>query len=103
MTNKEDAGLFISDVGGTLLSVSAWPYTLADLENAKHIHELPKRDTITLNIDYKQRGVGTSFLWAEPLDKYQLKSGQKCRYKFRIRPYTKEMGDFDSLWRIKLP
>jgi len=103
MTNKEDAGLFISDIGGTFLSMSAWPYTLTDLETARHINELPKRDTITLNIDYKQRGVGTSFLWANPLDKYALKAGKKYSYKFRIRPYTKEMGEFDALWRAKLP
>jgi len=103
MTNNEELGLYISDIGGTLLSISAWPYTLADLEKARHIHELPKRDTITLNIDFKQRGVGTSFLWAHPLNKYALKARKKYSYKFRIRPYSKEMGEFDALWRIKPP
>jgi hypothetical protein len=41
---------------GTLLGSSAWPYTQQDLEAATHIHELPRRDTITLNVDYGQRG-----------------------------------------------
>jgi len=29
-----------------LLYVSAWPYTMQDLEKARHINELPNRDTI---------------------------------------------------------
>ncbi|HUY01357.1 MAG TPA: glycoside hydrolase family 2 TIM barrel-domain containing protein [Candidatus Deferrimicrobium sp.] len=100
VTNKDNMGLFISDVGGTLLSISAWPYTLEDLEKAKHVHELSERDTITLNIDYKQRGVGTDFLFASPLKEYRFKSRQHYAYKFRIRPYTQDMGNFDSLWRV---
>ncbi|NVM29616.1 MAG: DUF4981 domain-containing protein [Candidatus Helarchaeota archaeon] len=102
LTNEDEQGLFISDIGGTLLSISAWPYTMTDLEDAKHIHELPRRDTITLNIDYKQCGVGHDFVFAGPIDEYKLKAKKKYRYKFRIRPYTKEMGDFDSLWRGKI-
>jgi beta-galactosidase len=54
LTNKDDTGLLA--VGMPLLSVSAWPYTMEDLEKAKHINELPRRDTITVNLDYKQMG-----------------------------------------------
>ena len=103
LTNESESGLFISDVGGTYLSISAWPYTMADLEDAQHINELPRRETITLNIDYKQCGVGHDFVFAGPMDKYKLKAKKQYSYKFRIRPYTQEMGDFDSLWRSKLP
>ncbi len=99
LTNKDEYGLFISDVGGTFLSISAWPYTMEDLEIAKHIHELPQRETITLNIDYKQRGIGNSFIWSNPLPPYRLKKKKIYRYKFLIRPYTKKMGSFDSVWR----
>ena len=38
-------------IGSPLLNVSAWPYTMEDLEQAKHIHQLPRRDTITVNLD----------------------------------------------------
>ncbi len=101
LTDDTDSGLFISDVGGTLLSVSAWPYTLNELDDAKHIHELPRRDFITVNIDYKQRGVGNSFLWAQPLEQYQLKAKQTYSYAFQLRPYSKDLGDFNSLWQQK--
>ena len=48
--------------------MSVWPYTQADLEAAQHIHELPRRDTNTINIGYAQRGVGDlfSFLYGWP-------------------------------------
>ncbi len=103
LTNGDEAGLFISDVGGTFLSISAWPYTMTDLEAAQHINELPRRETITLNIDYKQSGVGHDFIFPDPMDKYKLKGKNQYSYKFRLRPYVKEMGDFDSLWREKVP
>ncbi|MHA1360344.1 MAG: glycoside hydrolase family 2 TIM barrel-domain containing protein [Candidatus Helarchaeota archaeon] len=102
LTDENENGLFISDYGGTLLNFSAWPYTLEDLAQAKHIHELPRQDIITINIDYKQRGIGNSFIWAKPILKYRLKKNEIYRYTFRIQPYNKKMGDFDTLWRQKL-
>jgi len=55
---KDDKGFKITDHSGQLLNFSAWPFSLQELERAKHIHELPIGDFITLNIDLKQRGVG---------------------------------------------
>src|SRR3990170_7293379 len=56
---------FTDDRGNGLLAVrrsglgaSAWPYTMEDLEQARHIHELPRRDAITVNLDGGQMGVG---------------------------------------------
>ncbi|MHA1282177.1 MAG: glycoside hydrolase family 2 TIM barrel-domain containing protein [Promethearchaeota archaeon] len=99
LTDDENSGLFICDKGGTLLNISAWPYTLEDLEKAEHIHELPKRDNITVNVDYKQRGIGGShFGFNDVLDKYRLKKKKHYEYSFLIIPYTKELGDFNSLY-----
>ncbi|HCO95569.1 MAG TPA: glycoside hydrolase family 2, partial [Phycisphaerales bacterium] len=61
LTNKQGAGLLA--VGMPLLSVSAWPFTMEDLEKATHINELPRRKTITVNLDYKQMGVGGDDSW----------------------------------------
>ena len=101
MTDKTSAGLLV--VGMPLLSVSAWPYTMADLERARHINELPPRDTITLNIDYRQMGVGADDGWgARPHPEYSL----PCRpytYRFRLRPLSPDMGDLDSLVHVTLP
>lgn len=47
-----------------------------------HIHELPERDTITLNIDGMQRGLGELI---SPLRKeYELKGGKTYSYSFVI-------------------
>ena len=98
LTNEKGFGLLISDIGGTLLNVSAWPYTMEDLENATHNHELPRRENITLNIDYNQQGVGGDIPGLAMLHKeFKLKKKIPYSYCFRIRPYSKEMGDLNSV------
>jgi beta-galactosidase len=93
-TDKNGLGLFIK--GSPLLSVSAWPYTMKDLEKASHINELPTREIITINIDYKQKGLGTgltqnSLVHDEPtLKKYQLLGNEKYNYKFILKPIDKK-------------
>ena len=97
------SGLLISDIGGTLLNTSAWPYTMEDLESANHIHELPRRENITFNIDYKQQGVGGDLPAIAMLHKeFKLKGGIPYTYCFRLRPYTKDIGDFSSV-AFKIP
>ncbi|MHA1268990.1 MAG: glycoside hydrolase family 2 TIM barrel-domain containing protein [Candidatus Helarchaeota archaeon] len=98
LTDENGVGILISDIGGTLLNISAWPYTLDDLDNAKHINELPHRDFITVNIDYKQRGVGgDSVVLTGIHDEYKLKAKKEYIYTFRLKPYTLEMGDFNEV------
>jgi beta-galactosidase len=77
---------------------SAWPYTMEDLESADHIHELPIRDTITLNIDYGQKGVGdlTSAMLGMPEDA-QLLAGKPCRFRFTMR--AERINDISTVTR----
>jgi len=79
-------GIEIRSEGEHLLNISAWPYTMADLEAADHIHELPRRETITLNLDYGQKGVGdlTSAILGMPEDA-QLLAFETCRFSFIVR------------------
>ncbi len=103
LTNEENVGLFVSDIGGTHLSISAWPYSLEDLELANHTYDLPKREFITFNINYKQQGVGGDIPAMAMLHKkYKLKGDQDYSYTFRIRGYSKDNGDFNSLFK-KIP
>ncbi|NVM46343.1 MAG: DUF4981 domain-containing protein [Candidatus Lokiarchaeota archaeon] len=103
LTNIEDTGLFVSDIGGTHLSISAWPYSLDDLDSANHTYDLPKRDIITFNIDYKQQGVGGDVPGLAMIHKkYILKGGEEYSYTFRIRGYAKDKGDFNTLFK-KVP
>jgi len=72
LTNEEGVGLLV--VGMPLLSVGAHHFTIADfdpgLENAqRHTIDVRKRDLVTLNMDYKQMGVGGDNRWgARPHD-----------------------------------
>ncbi|TFF88342.1 MAG: DUF4981 domain-containing protein, partial [Promethearchaeota archaeon] len=87
LTNEKDEGILISDIGGTNLNITAWPYTIEDLEKATHIHELPVRENITLNIDYKQKGVGGDLPGLPSVHKeFKLKKNKIYEYSFSIIP-----------------
>ncbi len=69
---------------GAPLNLSAWPFTLADLEKATHQEKLVRREFITLNIDMAQMGVGGNDAWgARPLEQYMLPAEGEYRYAFR--------------------
>ncbi len=87
-TLTDRAGTGVRIVGAEPLSLSAWPYAMEDLETARHLHELPERNFITLNIDHRQMGVGGDDSWSEqarPHPEFRLPA-QPYRYAFRIRP-----------------
>ena len=101
-TDEDGFGLLA--VGMPLLYASAWPYTMEDLEKAKHIHELPRRDTITVNLDYRQMGVGGDDGWTErarPHPEYRLPL-KTYSYSFRLQPVTPAVGDIAALARRAL-
>ena len=101
LTSKEAKGLMA--VGMPLLSVSAWPYTMQDLENARHIHEPKRRGNITVNLDYKQMGVGGDNSWgARTHPEYTLPAGAYS-YMFCLRPYSAAMGNIEIVARRPLP
>ena len=97
LTDAGGSGLLAS--GLPLLSLSAWPYTMEDLEKATHVNELPRRDTITLNLDLRQMGVGGDDGWgARPHPEYTL-DAKPYAYRFRLRPYSPSMGPLDEVAR----
>jgi beta-galactosidase len=97
-TNDKEEGIFILEIGGTYLSISAWPYTMEDLESATHNYELPCRDFTTINIDYKQQGVGGDIPAMAMLhDEFKLKGNQTYKYSFLLKGYSKEMGSINMI------
>jgi len=103
-TNDKGEGLLA--VGDPVVSVSAWPYSLQDLEQAKHISDLPRRNFITVNLDYKQMGVGGINTWsavAKPLPEFCLPSNKSYNYEFYLMPYSAKMGSFDEAANFRLP
>ncbi|MBT7171198.1 MAG: DUF4981 domain-containing protein, partial [Phycisphaerales bacterium] len=49
------------------MQMTAWPYTQRDLTVTKHNAELPKRRTMTLQVDLQQMGVGGDNSWGLPV------------------------------------
>ncbi len=85
---KTKEGLLI--VADSLLSMSAWPYTEENIQNAKHTNKLKDAGFITLNIDLIQMGVGGNDSWSEvaaPLEKYQIKA-RDYQYSFYLVPFN---------------
>lgn len=83
-TNETGDGIKIT--GLPRVDVSAWPYTAEVLEAATHDYQLPNMPFYTVQVDYKQRGVGGNNSWGlKPLDKYRLLDDQYS-YSFVISP-----------------
>jgi len=97
VTLTNDRGIGLLAVGMPLLNVSARHYEDGDLQSAGHSYELTRRDFITLNLDYRQMGVGGDNSWgARPHAEYLL-TAKSYRYKFRLRPYSATEGTPMSL------
>ena len=72
---------------GNHFNFSAWNCTQDDLANAEHIHELPERDLVTLNIDLIQMGVGGDVpAGGSPHPEYLLPKGKLYQYGFVLSP-----------------
>lgn len=84
MTLTDDSGGGIKITALPLLYVSAWPWSLEDLENARHPYQLPQRDFVTVNIDYKQMGVGGDDSWGAAIHKAYLLPARDYEYRFLL-------------------
>jgi len=103
-TNDQGNGLLA--VAESQFSVSAWPYSVQDLQQATHINELPRRDFYTVNLDYKQQGVGGTNTWTElarALPDYRLTTSRSYSYQYYLRPITSEMDALDEVANHSFP
>ncbi|MGA3095081.1 MAG: glycoside hydrolase family 2 TIM barrel-domain containing protein [Bryobacteraceae bacterium] len=92
-TNSAGVGWSIS--GAPTFYFSAWPFRMAELDQApaagaaahRHPSEIRMADDITVNIDYRQMGIGGDDGWgARPLAQFLLRANTEYRYKFRMEP-----------------
>jgi hypothetical protein len=51
-------------------------YTAQDLDAAYHTYDLHPRAEVVLNLDYRQRGLGTESCGPGPLEQYKIKPGR---------------------------
>lgn len=86
-SDKSGNGIRVS--GMPLIYFSAWPYETRELETKDHPYLMSRAKDITVNIDYKQMGVGGDDSWgALPHDEFRLWV-QDYGYKFRVEPVFK--------------
>lgn len=72
--------------GAQDLSMSVWPWTAKNIEEAMHPYELVEQGSFTVNIDLIQAGVGGNDSWspnAAPIEKYQIPAGN-YEYSFTL-------------------
>ncbi|MFW6277515.1 MAG: glycoside hydrolase family 2 TIM barrel-domain containing protein, partial [Prolixibacteraceae bacterium] len=83
ITDGSGNGLFFE--GMPLVSVSAHHNTLEDFEKGKHTTDIKPRDLTSVNIDYKQMGVGGDNSWgAQTHEQYRL-TEKEYSYSFRMK------------------
>jgi len=71
------------------LQMGAWPFSQKQISQTKHWYKLKKENSITLNIDLLQMGVGGNDTWtdvSQPLEKYQIPA-KDYEYSFRLKPF----------------
>ncbi len=86
LTDEQGHGLRIA-AADEPLSFSTWPYTLADLQQAGHDYELPRRELNTVFVDHKLHGVGGDNSWgARTHPQYTLPGNRPYTLKFLIEP-----------------
>ena len=87
LTNAEGIGLLAG--GMPLLEISAHHYSTADLTEARHTYELPRRPDITLNLDYKPTGLGGNSCGPGTLPQYRIWPAE-TRFSVRLRPFNSQ-------------
>jgi len=84
LTNRRGVGLLAT--GMPLLSVNALHHETEDLNSGNHLHQIPKRDYVTLNIDLMQQGLGGDNSWGAWPHREFLIPLKDYSYSFRLRP-----------------
>ena len=92
----DDQGFGLKATGVPLLNFSAWPFRMSELEHDKwpvktghkHPSEIVQSDDITVNLDYRQMGVGGDDSWGAPIHKEFSLPATQYEYKFRLEPIT---------------
>ncbi len=68
-------------------------YDMENIDQARHTHELIKQDSLTLNLDYKQHGLGSASCGPDVLEKYELRA-QDFAFAVRLVPFSSNEDPF---------
>ncbi|WP_257347120.1 beta-galactosidase subunit alpha [Pseudalkalibacillus decolorationis] len=91
----DQRGLGLLAVGMPHLDFSAHLHTMDDLETANHTCDLVQRDFITLNLDYRQNGLGSGSCGPRQLPSYELRPDE-FDFTIRLKPfYSDESSEIE--------
>ncbi len=96
LTDPRGVGLYVQ--GLDHLNFSAHPFGTDDLEAARHTHELEPREQITLNLDYRQCGLGSGSCGPATFEQYRIPA-EPFRFSLRMRAFSKDAVLPDQLYR----
>jgi beta-galactosidase len=100
MALTNDKGIGLLAVGMPTLSTEALHYRAEDIEGPRHLYEVPRKDAVYWNIDWKQMGLGGDNSWgARQHPEFVIPGGQKCAYMFYLRLIDPAMGPIQKLAR----
>jgi len=91
-------GLGLLAVGLPKFNFSAHRFTTSDLTEAEHTDELPRREEITVNLDYRHCGLGSGSCGPGPLPKYELLP-EEFAYELKLLPFCRDKGKAGILAR----
>jgi beta-galactosidase len=99
-------GLGLLAVGLPLLDVSAYPFLNEDFDegaekHGRHTTDVHPRDLVTLNLDYRQMGVGGDTSWGARTHAGYTLPAREYSYRFRLRPFSRTDGDPRNLAKEK--
>jgi beta-galactosidase/evolved beta-galactosidase subunit alpha len=83
------SGLGLLAAGNPTLEFSARRYTDKDLEEAKHASALVPRDFVTLNLDYRQNGLGSNSCGPAQMPDHKVTSGA-FTFRIELTPFLLE-------------
>jgi beta-galactosidase len=69
------------------MEFSASHYTAQDIDSACHTYDLHPREEVILNLDYRQRGLGTESCGPGPLGQYKIKPGRYA-WSYTLQPLS---------------
>ncbi|MDZ7346701.1 MAG: DUF4981 domain-containing protein, partial [candidate division KSB1 bacterium] len=95
LIHNPSLGLFVK--GEPTFEFSATFYSLDNLTQAKHITDIVEAPFTTLNIDYRQAGLGGDDSWSPRTHPEYRLSAREYAWQYRIKPVNVQENSFELL------
>ena len=86
----DDRGVGVRVSGDAPVDFGAHPYSIDDLDAADHVHELPRRDEITLTVDSAHCGLGSGSCGPPTLERYRVDPESDYEFGVELRPFAED-------------